>query len=391
MRVLTYIFVGVGAAVAIIALAVTLLDDGEQATIEPQSDIPQTATALPQAESADATATQQPPVTGTDVSGSANALLPTPDTADAASEADAATEAVAVTGAGSAAIIVDLAQVRPDGNAVFAGKAAAHAEVTVFEGDVILGRTKADENGEWVVVPDAVLAAGEHLISIGTVSGDGPPTVAEVTIAIKVGETNEERPLVALLPQTETDIPELLQSPDDTTATPVELAKSDTVMSGTTSETSENSLVPAIAPRSLSWKAGGELVVTGVSRGGVRVEAVAGAAPFGAAATMTDGGWQLVGQVDMTKSSRKMIFTLRDADDVAIATYQLPVTTRDLSQGLDGSRMVIVQRGDALWRIAYSSYGEGIRYVDIVRRNAAAIDDPDLIFPNQIFALPQTP
>jgi nucleoid-associated protein YgaU len=86
-----------------------------------------------------------------------------------------------------------------------------------------------------------------------------------------------------------------------------------------------------------------------------------------------------------------MLFTLRDADDVAIATYELPVTTRDLSQGLDGSRMVIVQRGDALWRIAYSSYGEGIRYVDIVRRNASAIDDPDLIFPNQIFAVPQKP
>jgi nucleoid-associated protein YgaU len=26
-----------------------------------------------------------------------------------------------------------------------------------------------------------------------------------------------------------------------------------------------------------------------------------------------------------------------------------------------------------------------------VRRNASAIDDPDLIFPNQIFAVPQKP
>ena len=67
---------------------------------------------------------------------------------------------------------------------------------------------------------------------------------------------------------------------------------------------------------------------------------------------------------------------------------ELSVATRDLSQGLDGSKLVIVQQGDALWRIAYRSYGEGIKYVDIVRRNAAAIDDPDLIFPNQIFAIP---
>ena len=50
---------------------------------------------------------------------------------------------------------------------------------------------------------------------------------------------------------------------------------------------------------------------------------------------------------------------------------------------------MIVQRGDALWRIAFQSYGEGVKYIDIVRRNAAAINDPDLIFPNQIFAIPQ--
>ena len=47
------------------------------------------------------------------------------------------------------AVQIDLAQVRPDGNAVFAGKAAPNAKVTVFEGDVVLGTTTADENGEW--------------------------------------------------------------------------------------------------------------------------------------------------------------------------------------------------------------------------------------------------
>ena len=150
-------------------------------------------------------------------------------------------------------------------------------------------------------------------------------------------------------------------------------------------------VVPAVAPRSLSWKAAGELVVAGASRGGVRVDVVADGNPFGTGAVDDQGGWQVAGQVDLNKPSRTMRFTLRDAAGAAIATYELPVATRDLSQGLDGSRMVIVQRGDALWRIAYSSYGEGIKYVDIVRRNASAINDPDLIFPNQIFALPQKP
>ena len=387
MRVLTYIFVGAGAAIAVIALAVTLLDDGEQAMIEPQSDASKAATVQPQAGAASVTGTQQTATAEDGVPGSADAPSATADPAGGVANDGVVPEA------DDPAIAIDLAQVRPDGNAVFAGKATPYAEVTVFEGDVILGRTKADENGEWVIIPEAALGAGEHLVSVGAVSEDGTSSVADVTLAIQVGETNEGRPLVALLPQSETDIPELLQSPDDAPATAVDLAKSDTAPAkvGADSSDPDAPLLPAVAPRSLSWKAGGELVVAGVSRGGIRVDAVADGKPFGAGVTGADGNWQLAGQVDMTKSNRAMLFTLRTADDVAIATYELPVATRDLSQGLDGSRMVVVQRGDALWRIAYSSYGEGIRYVDIVRRNAAAIDNPDLIFPNQIFTLPQQP
>ena len=391
LRILTYIFVGAGAAIAVIALAVTLLDSGEQATIEPQSNTSETMATASRDEPAEtaATAPDQSPdsspagtsaealatVGDTNADGGASAI---PQTAETGDDATTATT--------NPPVSIDLAQVRPDGNAVFAGKAAPHAEVTVFEGDVMLGRTKADENGEWVVIPDAALGAGEHLVSVGAVSEDGQSSVADITMAIKVGETTDERPLVALLPQTDADIPELLQSPDDTPATPVATAKTANAAPESSPETP---VVPAVAPRSLSWKTGGELVVAGVSRGGVRVDAVADGAKFGSGEVMDGGGWQIAGQVDMTKPSRTMRFTLRDTDGGAVATYELPVTTRDLSQGLDGSRMVIVQRGDALWRIAYSSYGEGIKYVDIVRRNAAAIDDPDLIFPNQIFAIPQ--
>ena len=43
MRFIVYILLGAGAAIAIVALAVVLLDDGRQATIEPQQDGARTA------------------------------------------------------------------------------------------------------------------------------------------------------------------------------------------------------------------------------------------------------------------------------------------------------------------------------------------------------------
>jgi len=50
----------------------------------------------------------------------------------------------------------------------------------------------------------------------------------------------------------------------------------------------------------------------------------------------------------------------------------------------------VVVRGDSLWRISRSTYGEGIRYSVIYNANRDQIRDPDLIYPGQIFVLPKT-
>ena len=391
MRLLTYILVGAGAAIAVIALAVVLLDDGEQQTVAPQTETGQPAavvaetTAQDKARADDQTADEQTQTSGVSSGKGASAGE------GASGEPINETLRTADTGA---KVEIDLAQVRPDGNAVFAGKAPPGAEVTVFEGEIVLGTTTADASGEWVIVPEKALGTGEHLISVGAKTEGGDADIADVTLAIKVGETTDEQPLVALLPQTETEIPQLLQSPDDQAETAQQIVIAERADAPATAEeamAADPAMAvagPAIAPRSLSWKEGGALTVSGVSRGGVSVRATAAGNGFGAADIGVDGAWQVTGRVDLDRARRVMLFALVDEAGTTVATYELPVATRDLSQGLDGSRLVIVQQGDALWRIAYRSYGEGIKYVDIVRRNAAAINDPDLIFPNQIFAIP---
>jgi len=51
--------------------------------------------------------------------------------------------------------------------------------------------------------------------------------------------------------------------------------------------------------------------------------------------------------------------------------------------------LVTVQPGFTLWRIARESYGEGQLYVRVFEANADKIRDPDLIYPGQIFTVPQ--
>ncbi|MEM8655487.1 MAG: LysM peptidoglycan-binding domain-containing protein [Pseudomonadota bacterium] len=49
---------------------------------------------------------------------------------------------------------------------------------------------------------------------------------------------------------------------------------------------------------------------------------------------------------------------------------------------------ITVQTGNTLWAIARDRYGEGLLYVQVFEANRDRIRDPDLIFPGQVFELP---
>ncbi len=54
-------------------------------------------------------------------------------------------------------------------------------------------------------------------------------------------------------------------------------------------------------------------------------------------------------------------------------------------------REVTVQQGDTLWAISRERYGDGFFYVRVFEANREAIRNPDLIYPGQVFALPDDP
>jgi nucleoid-associated protein YgaU len=272
---------------------------------------------------------------------------------------------------------IDVARVKPDGAAVVAGNAPPGALISVFEDKILLGKTAADANGEWVVVLEKRLAVGQHLISVAAELEDDRSIMAETSLAIEIYANQSAKPLVALLPENQSEMPMLLQSPD--------------------SDAQKSSTVPPpmgasaqVGPRSLVWLSDTKLSIGGQSRGGVRVIVSANGTFFSDALVLADGGWQVTGKLEKNHNIYRFEFVLVDNAGQAMARHLLPVRTHDLQKGLDGSQLVVVNKGDALWRIAYRSFGKGVRYIDIVRKNTGDIENPDLIYPNQIFALPKS-
>ncbi|WP_406649651.1 LysM peptidoglycan-binding domain-containing protein [Aliisedimentitalea scapharcae] len=52
-------------------------------------------------------------------------------------------------------------------------------------------------------------------------------------------------------------------------------------------------------------------------------------------------------------------------------------------------RAVTVQKGDTLWAISQDRYGDGVLYVRVFEANRQSIRNPDLIYPGQVFSIPE--
>ena len=53
-----------------------------------------------------------------------------------------------------------------------------------------------------------------------------------------------------------------------------------------------------------------------------------------------------------------------------------------------GTSVVVIARGDNLWRIARKLYGQGVRHTVIYEANRNQIRNPHLIYPGQVFTIP---
>ena len=374
MRSILYILFAVGGVLVAIALSMVLLDDEGDQQVQPQS--PSIELSKPAAHTAETL----------DASKDSGTSLQTPNVTPAAP------------------LTIDLARVKPDGAAVFAGTAAPNAKIRIFEGNILLGETIANANGEWVIVLEKSLAAGQHLISVAMERSDGTTEMADRSLAVEIYQDTETKPLVALLPETATEVPVLIQSPDDVDKTKSAPTASEATASGTiVADAAEAapakpqaksqiaaSQIAALAPSAIVWRDASRILISGTSRGGVRVTVNDAKGQFGEALVLADGAWQVAGSLDMDIAVNQLRFALFDDANQIIARYDLPVKARDLAKGQDGSPLVVVNKGDMLWRIAYHQLGEGVKYVDIVRRNQQDIADPDLIYPKQIFAVPQS-
>jgi hypothetical protein len=72
----------------------------------------------------------------------------------------------------------DVVRVDPQGNTVIAGRAEPNADVVVLDGDTVIGRTTANKQGEWVILPASALPPGPHTLRLDAPIASNPSAPA---------------------------------------------------------------------------------------------------------------------------------------------------------------------------------------------------------------------
>ena len=293
---------------------------------------------------------------------------------------------------GAPSLQLDVVRIGPDGSAVFAGKGSPDAGVMIFKQNKVLAQTTVSAVGEWVAIADQPLSPGKHIIIAEMTTVDGEILRADQAVIVELESSGQDTPLVALVPMNERAEAELIQTPKSlVSATKLEAAQ----QAGDTGDLSPELKAVLVEPAdlsvlTLSWTEQNRLFIKGRSSGGAAVRGLLNDRMFIAHRDMDSGDWSATVHLEgLSGKVGSLVSHLLNTDDEIIMSRQLDFNLDQLDIGRDGSEMIIIEKGDMLWRIAYRTYGDGIRYLDIVKRNQGRIADPDLIYPAQIFALPE--
>lgn len=187
----------------------------------------------------------------------------------------------------------------------------------------------------------------------------------------------------------------------DTAAPPTLIADADgvRVIQSGDPETGQPALVDNIALDAITYDPTGEVVLSGRADIGGFVQVYLDNQPITTSRISEQGNWAIdLPDVDTG------VYTLRvdevDADGVVQSRIETPFKREEPAAvaaimaeetaevGFDVA-VKTVQPGNTLWAIAEERFGDGIMYVAVFEANKDLIRDPDLIYPGQVFRLPE--
>ncbi|EKE43549.1 putative peptidoglycan binding protein [Oceaniovalibus guishaninsula JLT2003] len=270
--------------------------------------------------------------------------------------------------------VLDLAQIDATGRAVIAGRARPGTVVEIALDDTTLASEAADDAGMFVVTTTVSPASQPRMLTLRT-AGDPAPRRVEPALIVapsRDGKSGTAQPSAAptLLEVDDRGV-SVLQEPADDADTALGI---DSIAYGKRGQVALTGRGPVESAVRL-YLDGDPLAVVRPDRGG----------QWRATLPKMAAGLHVL-RADQLGSDGSVVARIETPFKPASAAILAEAATLSSDPK---NRVVVVQPGQSLWRIAVDTYGDGFLYVKVFDANADRIRNPDLIYPGQVFTVPE--
>lgn len=292
----------------------------------------------------------------------------------------------------------DVVRVETSGAAMIAGRAQAGSTVAIRLNDDVVAEAKADATGNFASFVTLPESADARILTLDVQGG----AIGMEQVIIAPIETARVEPVVPVVP-----VPEpkpgtseaIQEQPEPEIIAAVEPPKAPLVMLATNEGIRVLQAPDAPKPDamtallgSISYDSAGDVALAGRGAGEF-VRVYLDNKPVVTSQIGQSGDWQ----ADLP-SVDTGIYTLRvdelNAAGAVVTRVETPFK-REAADVLEAAsqpekpvQAITVQPGATLWAIAQERYGSGTLYARVVEANADVIRDPDLIYPGQVFSIP---
>lgn len=284
----------------------------------------------------------------------------------------------------------DVVRVDPDGTTVVAGTASPGARVTIMVDETAKQSVDTDASGQFVALLDLPHSDAARVLTLNTTQ-DGQSVSSHEQMILA--------PSPALEAPADTAIASESAQSDtngaDSRNVAVLRADSDGVEMVLPSTPGVAGSPDTVALDTITYDDDGRIRLGGRAKAGSRVRVYLDNTLSTDLTTDADGRWQTA-----LEGIDPGLYTLR-LDEISgtgdvISRVETPLQREkpevlkpaDPDSVTESVRAVTVQQGDTLWAISRDRFGEGMLYLRVFDANREAIRDPDLIYPGQVFAIP---
>ncbi|WP_411889907.1 LysM peptidoglycan-binding domain-containing protein [Yoonia sp. SDW83-1] len=319
----------------------------------------------------------------------------------------------------------DTFRVEPDGSMVVAGRAEPGQVVDIILSGEAIERVTADASGSFVALPQAGPSDQPRTLTL-LADPDGAAISSETSYIVAPIAGPEvlvaDAPTAPEAPGTETPATIAAAEDDAVNGTPEPGSLEATVADRVTTaaalpptvlqadadgikvvQAAPSAAAPVVqsnvALDAITYDPSGEVQLSGRAIGDGAVQVYLDNQPVTASPVTEGGDWQ-IGLPDVDTG----VYTLRidevDSEGEVVSRIETPFKREEAEEvaavlaeetSRDGFDVAVrtVQPGSTLWAIAEENLGAGIFYVEVFEANADLIKDPDLIYPGQIFRIPE--